>query len=231
MSDLGKRSVSPIPLRRKPACRSRCNRAARDRRRQDPAGLAAARHEPQASIAAGKSRRARARAGALPAHFAASASSCSVSSSGLSAFSTGPVPSQRRAVPRRRASARRAVGRGERCLSRPADAAVSAGHLLQDRWRGDSRRLAVGGQVHAGKLEIVQAGFDARLRGLRVPGPLVKQRSPSCHTAPIPRRAGARRAGPCQGGGRERGAEPVGDDRIALVPDAVERSKTRCPRT
>jgi hypothetical protein len=29
----------------------------------------------------------------------------------------------------------------------------------------------------------------------------------------------------------DRGAEPVGDDRIALVPNAVERSKMRCPRT
>ena len=27
------------------------------------------------------------------------------------------------------------------------------------------------------------------------------------------------------------GAEPAGDDRIALVPDAVEGSRTRCPRT
>ena len=59
-------------------------------------------------------------------------------------------------MPRRRASAGRAVGRGEpvpRCLGRPADAAVNAGHLMQDRWLGDSRRLAVEGQIRAGKLD------------------------------------------------------------------------------
>jgi hypothetical protein len=32
----------------------------------------------------------------------------------------------------------------------------------------------------------VQAGFADRLRALRVSGPLVKYRSPSSHTAPIP---------------------------------------------
>jgi hypothetical protein len=78
--------------------------------------------------------------------------------------------------------------------------------------------------------EIVQAGFGARLRALRVPGPLVTQGSPSCRTAPVPWRAGGRRARPCQGRGRERGAELAGDDWIALVPDAVERSKMRCLR-
>jgi hypothetical protein len=114
---------------------------------------------------------------------------------------------------------------------RPADAAVTAGHL-QDRWPGDWHRLAVEGQADAGSLtEIVQAGFDVRWRALRIPGPLVKYRSPSCHTAPIPWRAGARGARPCQGRGRERGAELAGDDWIALVPDAVARSKTRCLRT
>jgi hypothetical protein len=80
--------------------------------------------------------------------------------------------------------------------------------------------------------EIVQAGFDARLRALRVPGPLVTQGSPSCHTA---RRSRGVRAPAGPGRAKEeaasRGAELAGDDWIALVPDAVERSKMRCLRT
>ena len=68
-------------------------------------------------------------------------------------------------MPRRRGSARRAVGRDEpvpRRLGRAADAAVSAGHLLQDRWLGDSRRLAVEGQIRAGKLDRIPAGRVGR---------------------------------------------------------------------
>jgi transposase len=63
------------------------------------------------------------------------------------------------------------------------------------------------------------------------PAPLRERLRPLPRARADPAACGARRAGPCQGRGRERGAEPVGDDRIALVPDAVERSKTRCPPT
>jgi transposase len=58
------------------------------------------------------------------------------------------------------------------------------------------------------------------------PAPLRERLRPLPRARADPAACGARRAGPCQGRGRERGAEPVGDDRIALVPDAVERSKT-----
>ncbi|MCP9964414.1 hypothetical protein LUX39_03890 [Actinomadura madurae] len=40
------------------------------------------------------------------------------------------------------------------------------------------------------RTEIVHAGFAARFRDLRVPGPLTMYRSPSCHSAPTPAECG-----------------------------------------
>jgi hypothetical protein len=81
-------------------------------------------------------------------------------------------------MPRRRPSTRRAVGRGE-CvagyLGRPAYVAVDTGD--RSKIAGSVTRTAAPSRVSSipGSLtEIVQAGFDARFRILRVPGPLGK---------------------------------------------------------
>ena len=54
----------------------------------------------------------------------------------------------------------------------PGHSPVNAGHLLQDRWLGDSHRLAVEGQADAGSLtEIVQAGVRRQVACLTNTGP------------------------------------------------------------
>src|SRR5690242_9507393 len=79
--------------------------------------------------------------------------------------------------------------------------------------------------------EIVQAGVRRQVACLASTGPAGETQVAVVPYRADPGRAGACRAGLCQGTGRERGAELAGDDRIALVPGAVERSKMRCRRT
>ena len=81
-------------------------------------------------------------------------------------------------MPGRRSGARRAEWGGERVvldLRRPAAGPVAAGDLLEGRAVGDACSCAVENEVDASsRVEIVHAGFAARLRDLRVPGLLVK---------------------------------------------------------
>ncbi len=79
-------------------------------------------------------------------------------------------------VPGRRPGARGAVGSRERValdFSRPSTRTIQARHFLQ-RWSiGHSGRVALKTRSMPSSLtEIVQAGFAARLRDLRVSGPL-----------------------------------------------------------
>src|SRR6266498_222571 len=100
-------------------------------------------------------------------------------------------------LPGRRSGARSAERSRERLafhLGRPSTLTVQARRLLQRRLIGlsvtlvasPSRTRSIPSSLH----DLVQAGLVARLRALRVSGPLVKYRSPSSQSAPIPAACG-----------------------------------------
>ena len=123
-------------------------------------------------------------------------------------------------APRRphRADRTAASGQPVSLAHQPPAHRQSPGHCHDPGARAAPAAIRVNQQIVSESMR-----FQIRLRPVRNPVP--------CAPGSAATRSGSHTRRDEIGSGGDRGAEPAGDDRIALVPGAVERSKMRCPRT